>query len=36
MTWLTAFSRFMAVVLATDCTTKEEAAGLARHFTTPW
>ena len=31
MTWLTAFSRFMAVVLAVDFTTKEEAAGLPAH-----
>lgn len=31
MTWLTAFSRFMAVVLSTEATLKEEAAGLAAH-----
>ena len=31
MTWLTAFSRFMAVILSTEATSREEAAGLAAH-----
>ena len=31
MTWLTAFSRFMAVILATEATSKEVAAGLSAH-----
>ena len=31
MTWLTAFSRFMAVILSTEAISKEEAAGLAAH-----
>ena len=31
MTWLAAFSRFMAVILLTEATSKEEAAGLAAH-----
>ena len=31
LTWLTAFSRFMAVILLTEATSKEEAAGLAAH-----
>lgn len=31
LSWVQAFSRFMAVLLAADSTTKEEAAGLAAH-----
>ena len=31
MTFLTAFSRFMTVILSTEATSKEEAAGLAAH-----
>ena len=31
MTWLTAFSRFVAVILSTEATSREEAAGLAAH-----
>ncbi len=31
LSWVQAFSRFMAVLLAADATTKEEAAGLAAH-----
>ena len=31
MTWLTAFSRFMAVMLSTEATSREEAAGLTAH-----
>ena len=31
MTWLTAFLRFMAVILTAEVTSKEEAAGLAAH-----
>ena len=31
MTWLKAFSRCMAVILSTEATSREEAAGLAAH-----
>ena len=31
LSWLQAFSRFMAVLLSSNLTTKEEAAGLAAH-----
>ena len=31
LSWFLAFSRLMAVLLASDSTTKEEAAGLAAH-----
>ena len=31
MMWLTAYARFMAVILSAENTSKEEAAGLAAH-----
>ena len=31
MTWLVAFSRFRAVILSTEATSREETAGLAAH-----